>query len=177
MSDSDLRIREAGLTDLIAVVDLHNASRAVSYRDGGGLTKEEERELDDASSRTALTETWARAISSTRRQVVCAANGGTLLGVLSTGPPIDTDLDPGTAWQLYQIHVHPEHWGEGAGSQLHEEFVRQLKESPKRLGVLEVWEKNARAQSFYTHRGWLPDGHARPGPGGADYCRMLLELR
>ncbi|MFF4256282.1 hypothetical protein ACFY1L_34270 [Streptomyces sp. NPDC001663] len=43
-------------------------------------------------------------------------------------------------------------------------------------GVLEVWERNSRAQAFYACHGRRPGGYSRPGPCEAEYVRLRLEL-
>lgn len=83
-------------------------------------------------------------------------------------------MDARTAAQLYQIHVEPGSWGEGIGSRLHGLFLRHLDAAGLPTGILEVWERNARARAFYTRHGWQPDGTSRPGPADAPYLGMRL---
>ncbi|MEU6198319.1 GNAT family N-acetyltransferase [Streptomyces sp. NPDC047061] len=76
--------------------------------------------------------------------------------------------------QLYQVHVRPGLWGHGIGSRLHAASVQFLRDASLATGVLEAWERNTRAQAFYTRHGWRPDGHHRPGPQDGRYVRMRL---
>lgn len=116
------------------------------------------------------------ALQDDARTVLCAVRGGETLGILAMGPPSDPDVDSAAARQLYQIHVHPGSWGQGIGSRLHAAFVERLRDAARTTGVLEAWERNSRAQTFYARHGWKPDGHHRPGPGNANYVRLRLEL-
>ncbi|MFG1676729.1 GNAT family N-acetyltransferase [Micromonospora sp. NPDC049282] len=74
------------------------------------------------------------------------------------------------------MHVAPDWWGRGVGSTLHGHFLRHLETERLAVGVLEVWERNARARAFYTRHGWHPDGTTRPGPANTPYLGMRLPL-
>ncbi|MFE2228556.1 hypothetical protein [Streptomyces kronopolitis] len=54
--------------------------------------------------------------------------------------------------------------------------VRFLREAALAAGRVEAWERNERARAFYARHGWRPDGHRRPGPAGACYVRMRLDM-
>lgn len=54
--------------------------------------------------------------------------------------------------------------------------MRFLRESSLETGLLDAWERNSRALAFYTRHGWVPEGGRRPGPGGADFLRLRLDL-
>ncbi|WP_280875988.1 GNAT family N-acetyltransferase [Streptomyces pseudovenezuelae] len=166
-------LRTATLDDLDAITDIHTRARVEYYR-AGGLR---ESELTSVEARASRRQAWRRAIEADDRAVSCAVRDGEVTGVVSMGPPADADVDPTTVGQLFQIHVRPGSWGAGIGSRLHERFVRLLREGSLSVGVLEAWERNSRAQAFYAHRGWRPDGHRRPGPRDADYVRLRLRLR
>jgi GNAT superfamily N-acetyltransferase len=114
---------------------------------------------------------WARAIRSTDRTTLCAVreadpDASAVLGILAIG----------TTGELHQIHVRPDNWGRGIGSLLHDAYVRTLRDASIPYGTLSAWERNPRALAFYTRHGWRPDGERTPGPGGADYLRLRLEL-
>ncbi|WP_225877318.1 GNAT family N-acetyltransferase [Streptomyces resistomycificus] len=163
-------LRPAGPDDLDAITDLHSEARTAYYRAGGWS----EPELTTAETWCDRRAAWQRALTGGHRHILCALRDGDLTGVVSMGPPADTDLDATTAGQLYQIHVRPDCWGQGVGSRLHAAYVRFLHESSLHTGVLEAWERNTRAHAFYARHGWHQDGHRRPGPGGADYVRLRL---
>ncbi|MGI5456337.1 N-acetyltransferase family protein [Streptomyces sp. CA-249302] len=167
-------LRTATTADVDTITDIHTLARTAYYRAGG----HSDPDLTSAESRAARREAWSRAVESADREALCAIHEGEITGVVLMGPPHDPDpdLDPATTGQLYQIHVRPGSWGAGVGSRLHEGFVRFLRERSLSTGVLEAWERNSRARAFYARHGWRPDGHRRPGPCGAEYVRLRLEL-
>ena len=167
-----LLLRPAHLDDVDGITDLHTLARTAYYR-AGGIT---DAELDSPAAYAGRREAWLRAVRGGDRTVVCAELAGELAGVLAMGPPYEADVDPVAAGQLYQIHVRPGLWGQGVGSGLHGAFVRFLRGRALAMGVLEAWERNSRAQAFYTRHGWEADGSRRPGPGGGSYVRMRLRL-
>jgi ribosomal protein S18 acetylase RimI-like enzyme len=163
-------LRTATVDDVEAITELHTRARTAYYAAGGVPTSE----LDSPEAYARRREGWLRAVRADAMTVVCAEQADGLAGILMTGPPYEPDVDAATVGQLYQIHVRPGSWGQGVGSHLHAEFVRLLRDASLTTGVLEAWERNTRAQAFYTRHGWRPDGHRRPGPGDADYVRMRL---
>ncbi|MCW8381827.1 GNAT family N-acetyltransferase [Streptomyces justiciae] len=170
MTDSRTSLRVARLADVDGITDLHTVARTAYYQ-AGGVTDAELTSPEALADRRA---SWARAVGSDDRTVLCAERDGEIVGILSMGPPYDADVDPAMAGQLYQIHVRPGLWGHGIGGRLHAAFVRFLREEALSAGVLEAWDRNSRAQGFYARHGWRPDGRDRPGPGGGRYVRMRL---
>ncbi|MFI2205497.1 GNAT family N-acetyltransferase [Streptomyces sp. NPDC020192] len=173
MTNSQVFLRAARLDDVDSITDLHTLARTAYYR-AGGVSEVELTSLDARDSRR---EPWTRAVQADDRTVLCAHRGDEIVGVLAMGPPHDADVDVTSVGQLHQIHVCPGLWGQGIGDRLHAAFVQFLRDASLREGVLEAWERNSRAQAFYAGRGWKPDGHHRPGPGGARYVRMRLNAR
>ncbi|GCB48335.1 GNAT family N-acetyltransferase [Streptomyces sp. NL15-2K] len=172
MTTSQTSLRVASLDDLDSIADLHTQARAAYYRAGGTLAAE----LVSPKAHSDRRGGWMRALQADNRTVLCAVREGALVGILSMGDPVDTDVDATTALQLHQIHVRPSSWGQGIGSRLHDAFVRFLRDASLTTGVLEAWERNTRAQTFHARHGWAPDGHWRPGPAAADYVRLRLDL-
>ncbi|WP_405872162.1 MULTISPECIES: GNAT family N-acetyltransferase [unclassified Streptomyces] len=172
MTTSRTLLRTADLDDLEQITDLHTQARTAYYQ-AGGLAEEE---LTSPDARLRRREMWMRAVQNDTKTVMCAVREGEVVGILAMGPPLEADVDAGTVGQLYQIHVRPGLWGEGIGSRIHAEFVRNLRDASLTAGVLEAWESNGRAQAFYARHGWKPDGHQRPGPGDANYVRLRLDL-
>ena len=172
MTTSRTLLRSASLDDLDRITDLHTQARTAYYQEGGYSDPD----LASPEARSRRREMWMRALQSDTGTVLCAVRGGETVGILAMGPPLDPDVDAAAVVQLYQIHVRPGSWGHGIGSQLHVAFVQQLRDASLTTGVLEAWERNSRAQAFYARHGWKPDGHHRPGPAGANYVRMRLEL-
>ncbi|WFE39110.1 N-acetyltransferase [Micromonospora sp. WMMD998] len=150
-------VREATPADLDRIVDLHTRAR-IAYYGAGGLPAEE---IVNPELAREQRDGWAVAIGAPHKHVRCVVVDGRLVGVLAMGPPHSSEVD---AAQLYQIHVDPDCWGRGIGSTLHGLFLCHLKVEELSVGVLEVWERNARARAFYTRHGWHPDDTSRPGP-------------
>nr|WP_234390106.1 GNAT family N-acetyltransferase [Streptomyces sp. MMG1533] len=165
-------LRPARPADLDAITDLHTEARAAYYRAGGCS----DTELTSPEAWSRRRAAWQRAVRGDTRRVICAVRGGELTGVVAMGLPVDADVDAATVGQLHQIHVRPDCWGQGVGGTLHAAYVRFLREASLHTGVLEAWERNTRAHAFYTHHGWHPDGHRRPGPADADYVRLRLDV-
>ena len=172
VTTSQTLLRTADLDDLDRITDLHTQARTAYYQAGGFW----EPDLISPEARSSRRDMWMRAIGDDTKTVLCAVRGGETVGILAMGPPLDPDVDAAAAGQLYQIHVRPGSWGQGIGSRLHAAFGQRLRDASLTTGVLEAWERNSRAQAFYSRRGWKPDGHRRPGPGDANYVRMRLEL-
>lgn len=172
MTTSQAFLRTALPGDVDAITDLHTLARTAYYQAGGVSDVE----LTSPEARVRRREAWTRAVRDGDRAVLCAERAGEVVGVLAMGPPYEADVDAASVGQLYQIHVRPGLWGQGVGGSLHAAFVRFLRERALDTGVLEAWERNTRARAFYARHGWQPDGHHRPGPGGARYVRLRLRL-
>ncbi|MFE9914087.1 GNAT family N-acetyltransferase [Micromonospora sp. NPDC005553] len=163
-------IRQATLVDVERIVEVHTQARSAYYI-AGGLSADD---LADPAQTQQRHDGWARAIDSPDRVVKCATLDGKIVGILSMGRPNSPTKDARTVGQLHQIHVMPSHWGNGIAVRLHTSFVDYLTEASLTTGLLEVWERNARAQSFYGKLGWKPDGDHRPGPNGSNYISLRL---
>ncbi|WUD71326.1 GNAT family N-acetyltransferase [Streptomyces sp. NBC_00510] len=173
MTTSPALMRPARFGDLAAIVDVHTQARAAYYQ-AGGLPGSEIDSPDGWARRRA---SWAHAIQSSATTVLCAVEDTEVVGVVAMGPPKEGAQAPPACGELHRIHVRPDRWGRGVGGRLHAEFVRFLRESFLETGLLDAWERNSRALAFYTRHGWVPEGGRRPGPGGADFVRLRLDLR
>ncbi|MFF7649090.1 GNAT family N-acetyltransferase [Streptomyces sp. NPDC007983] len=152
---------------------IHTRARSAYYVAGGAT----EEASDDPAALAEREAAWARVIASPGLTGLCAeVRGKGMVGVLAMGAPKDADIDGALYRQLFQIHVHPDFWGRGAGGALHDAFTEHLMAGGFRGGVLEAWEANARGRRFYVRRGWREDGERRGGPRGVDYVRMRLQL-
>lgn len=76
------------------------------------------------------------------RSFMIASRGNELLGMFQT----DRDL-------LQSLHVDHSHWNTGVGAKLLDSAEEEIGRA-HRLARLEVRSFNARAQTFYSHRGW-----------------------
>jgi ribosomal protein S18 acetylase RimI-like enzyme len=158
-----MEIRLARAADTSAVAEVHIKARNTYY---DGHVDIEVLDRRAAQLRAFYTERLERF----DRRLWCAEIDGEVVGMALTGPPEEW-LGPWVG-KLYQIHVHPDHWRKGIGTALHDTCVDAWREAGITVGVLEVWSRNERAQTFYESRGWRPDGHTRPGDAGTSYLRL-----
>ncbi|MFD3664079.1 GNAT family N-acetyltransferase [Streptomyces sp. NPDC058659] len=136
-------IRYATAADLDAVTALHAEARATYYR--GHLPESAYAGPDElARSRTG----WAGAIE--RGAVLCAELDGEVAGIAAYG-------ERDGVMFLSQLHVAPALWRRGVGAALHAACVEAWRAAGVTAAVLEVFEKNERAQAFYAAHGWTPD--------------------
>ncbi|MFB7585482.1 GNAT family N-acetyltransferase [Streptomyces sp. NPDC056169] len=170
-------IRYATATDLDAVTALHAEARATYYR--GHLPESDYAGPEElARSRAG----WAGAIE--RGAVLCAeldgesdeggkggkagegGEAGEVAGIAAYG-------ERDGVMFLSQLHVAPAHWRRGVGSALHAACVEAWRAAGVTTAVLEVFEKNDRAQGFYAAHGWTPDPDS---PRSGDHLVLRLTL-
>lgn len=65
---------------------------------------------------------------------------------------------------LERLYTHPNAWGRGVGSRLHDDGVELIRGFGSSRCSLWVLEANERARSFYEHRGWRLNGETRVVP-------------
>ena len=65
---------------------------------------------------------------------------------------------------LERLYTHPNAWGRGVGSRLHDEAVELIRGLGSSRCSLWVLEANERARSFYETRGWRLNGDTRVVP-------------
>ena len=84
-------------------------------------------------------------------------------------------FDSGT---ICQIAVHPDIQGEGVGSELMSEVLKDAKAKKVRTLTLEVRESNEKAIGFYKKHGFVIS-HKKPGyySNGEDAIYMILEVK
>ncbi|MFG2373222.1 GNAT family N-acetyltransferase [Streptomyces sp. NPDC048504] len=91
--------------------------------------------------------------TSSRATPVAGDADGTVVGLLTAGPPHHEDLNASTSYELCQIGVLPHAWGRGVGGALHRKFVTLAAAAGRTDGVLECWASNARTQGCYARNG------------------------
>ncbi|APE20856.1 MULTISPECIES: GNAT family N-acetyltransferase [Streptomyces] len=152
-------IRLATAADLDAVVALHTEARATYYRghlpDADFLGPEE-----IARSRAG----WAAAVD--RGAVLCAVRDGEIAGIAAYG-------EREGLMHLTQLHVLPARWRAGIGAELHAACVEKWRAAGVTTVRLDVFDKNERAQAFYTAQGWTPDPQT---PRHGDHLVLRLTL-
>ncbi|MFC9705948.1 GNAT family N-acetyltransferase [Streptomyces sp. NPDC056943] len=158
-------IRYATAADLDAVAALHAEARATYYR---GHLPESAYAGPEELARTRAG--WAGAIE--RGAVLCAeidgegGEGGEIAGIAAFG-------ERDGVMVLTQLHVAPVHWRKGLGGALHAACVEAWRAAGATAVVLEVFEKNERAQAFYAAHGWAPDPDS---PRDGDHLVLRLTL-
>lgn len=171
--DEGFRLREATTEDVDTLTDVHTRTRTAYYT-AGGMPDQELAAPDGWAERR---DAWARVLATSTRSTLCAEDpGGSVVGLLTAGPPHHVELGSATHYELYQVGVLPHVWGHGVGGALHREFVARAVAAGCTEGVLECWASNTRAQRFYARHGWRPDGARRPGPMDSDYVRLRLKV-
>src|SRR5262245_37374746 len=149
------RIREAVPADARSIAEIHVRAWQAAYR--GQLTDDY---LDGLSVQDRL-EQHRRSLQEPPAEwrTWVAEDGGATTGFAVTGPSQDADATDRTA-EVYAIYLEPERVGTGAGRELFEHAVADLRERGFDVATLWVLESNERARHFYEDAGWMPDGTA-----------------
>jgi aryl sulfotransferase len=146
----EIDVRAARLDDLDRVVECQELCWHEAY---DGLVPA--RYLDDPDLPSRRRDRWRRRIAG-ERQVVVAVDGDQVVGVGSTGPRKDDDVEPGT--ELMSLYVRRAWWGRAGGSRMLTALLGG------RDAYLWVFEDNARARAFYARHGFRPDGAGKLDP-------------
>ncbi|MFF1922967.1 GNAT family N-acetyltransferase [Streptomyces sp. NPDC058221] len=154
-------IRTATSADLDAIVRLHTEARATYYR--GHLPEEEYAGAEEVGRSRGG---WAGAIDRDDATVLCAERDGVLAGIAAHS------VRDGIT-HLTQLHVAPDRWREGIGTELHDACVADWQRDGVVEARLDVFVHNTRAQSFYAARGWIPDP-VRPHAGDHLVLRLTV---
>ena len=122
-------------------------------------------------------EFWSEVLAADVTSAWIAEADAECVGFLVAGAPVHEDLKNRRVLELIGLYLLPKVWGRGIARSLHECFEEVLLDTPTvQEGVLDVWSGNQRAKSFYQHRGWIPDGRSRPGPGEQPFIGLRLPL-
>ncbi|MYW19698.1 GNAT family N-acetyltransferase [Streptomyces sp. SID486] len=143
-------IRTALPAEAGTIADLHFRARSTYYPDGVPQA-----DVD-------WTDAWRASVERTDGRVLCAVQGGRIVGIASFRTP---DGAPADKVKLFQFHVDPGHWRAGIGTALHAACVDEWRADGRRTAVLDVHTDNRRAQSFYARQGWIPDPANPPAEG------------
>jgi GNAT superfamily N-acetyltransferase len=90
---------------------------------------------------------------------VVVDDAGVIVGFVTTGAARDDDASG--LGEVCAMYVDPGHWRSGLGSVLMDAAHRQLTHQGFRAAVLWFLTGNDRAERFYRHHGWAPDGTER----------------
>jgi len=148
-----LRIREAVPADARSIAEIHVRSWQAAYR--GQLTDDY---LDGLSVEDRL-EQHRRSLEEPPAEwrTWVAQDGAHVVGFAVTGPSQDADATERTG-EVYAIYLEPDRVGTGAGRELFEHAVGDLRERGFEAITLWVLESNERARRFYEVAGWAHDG-------------------
>ncbi|MBT2443386.1 GNAT family N-acetyltransferase [Streptomyces sp. ISL-36] len=153
-------IRRANADDLDTIAAVHLAARATYYRDH---LPEEEYAGSEELARTRAG--WSGAVG--RGTVLCAERDGEIAGIAAYGR-VDGVMT------LTQLHVRPDRWRGGVGTELHSACLDAWRAEGVTTVRLEVFDRNERAHAFYAARGWTPDADT-PRSGTHLVLRLTVE--
>jgi GNAT superfamily N-acetyltransferase len=148
-----LRIREAEPKDAEAIAGIHVRAWQAAYRGQladdylEGLTVEDRLEMHRRALESPPPE----------YRMWLAEEDGRAVGFAVTGRSEDADATERTA-EVYAIYLEPARIGTGAGLELFEHAVGDLRRRGFHAATLWVLETNERARRFYDLAGWKHDG-------------------
>jgi GNAT superfamily N-acetyltransferase len=167
MAGTPLRLRAAQPNDISSMALLHLDAVVTAY---AGLFP------PDAPHPTLgqLRGEWEHALAEDGATAIVAEVEATIVGTVVIRP----DPDFPACGQLRRLHVAPSRWGEGIGSQLHDEALRCIHQDGYPVAGLWVLRGNYRARGIYERRGWSLVAEATlepdaPGVVEVRYCRNL----
>jgi ribosomal protein S18 acetylase RimI-like enzyme len=139
-------LREATLSDLAAIDDIHVRSRRVAYR---GQVSDH---YLDVTMPAASLEDWQRKLPQLlggAGRVLVAESDGEMIGFVAALAP-----DGQGSVYVNNLHARPDRKGLGVGSALLDAAAQWARASGARAMHLRVLETNTPAIGFYESRGW-----------------------
>jgi GNAT superfamily N-acetyltransferase len=146
--------RSASPGDVSAIAEMHVLAWQVTYR---GVIPDE---YLDGLSVSKRSDNWRQIIAELdfpRNGAFVAVDDTQILGFVHFCPSRDQDASPNVG-EVTAIYVHPDHWGDGIGSELIQLAVDSLEQAGCSSATLWVLDVNARARKFYERSGWTTDG-------------------
>ena len=143
-------LRDATLSDLATIDDIHVRSRRATYR---GQVSDHYLDVTMAAASRADWEAKLPTLLAGGGCVLLAEAGGAAIG-FACARPVDGD---GVVY-VNNLHALPDRKGLGVGSALLQAVARHARASGARAMHLHVLETNAAAIAFYERRGWRPVG-------------------
>lgn len=149
-----LHIRPAEPDDALAVARVHVRSWQAGYR-----TLLPVEYLDGLRPEERAHRYTFRSPDPHAPATIVACEAGVICGFATTAPARDADVpDHG---ELCALYVDPDGWGRGIGTALASAARARLSALGFQQAVLWLLAGNLRAERFYRHDGWAPDGRHR----------------
>jgi GNAT superfamily N-acetyltransferase len=117
-------------------------------------------------------ERWYALIDDPAVSMLMVEDGGELLAFSACGESRDEDADPSVG-ELRSFFVAAGRWRQGVGLTLMAAVLDSLRERGCREATVWSFAANDRANAFYEHAGFTPDGAEKREEAWAD----LLEVR
>ena len=145
-SKAPLTLRDATLSDLALINDIHVRSRRVTYR--GQVS---DHYLDATMPAASLADWQAKLpplLAGAGRVVIAEADGAAIGFVCAFAPDAEGSV------YINNLHALPERKGLGAGTALLEAAAQWARANGARAMHLKVLQTNTAAIGFYESRGW-----------------------
>ena len=173
MSDTEITVRPAKLSDAKAIAEIHVEAWAAAYT---GIIPQDHLNSQTLAKREAL---WQDAIKYAEPQVWVALDANAIVGFVG----FDRSRDPkskATMGEIWAMYAAPDYWGEGVGLALWDAARDGLVEEGCSDVTLWVLLKNERALRFYELAGFKREMNtAKTVPMGSakvDEIRMKRAL-
>jgi GNAT superfamily N-acetyltransferase len=147
-------LRSAKPEDAMAVARVHVRSWQAAYRD---LISSEY--LDQLFAEDRAPRYDFGTSDPGKPATIVAASGDDIYGFATVSPADGQNTQE--VGELCALYVDPEWWGRGIGVALVAEARGRLSRRGLREAILWVLAGNERADRFYQHDGWVPDGGQR----------------
>jgi ribosomal protein S18 acetylase RimI-like enzyme len=149
-----MHVREMLDSDIPDVAQAHLKAWQAAYR---GILSDS---MLDGLDRATFERNWQGILHRPHRTTLVIESHGRAIGYIAFGPASTPSRELADG-EIIGLYVHPDHWGQGAGSKLLAEALVQLEQ--RRFSRVIVWtmRDNARARRFYQKHGFTPDGQTR----------------
>ncbi|PPK70512.1 GNAT family N-acetyltransferase [Actinokineospora auranticolor] len=147
MSRSPHVVRRVRAGDGAGIARVHVAAWRRAY---AGIMPEDR--LAALSVRTS-SRRWETIVTTpTETRAFVAESDGEIVGVGAAGPP--REPGPADTGEVNLLYVHPDRWGTGIGSLLHDRLLAELRTLGYAEAYLWVADGNTLGIDFYVHKGW-----------------------
>lgn len=147
-----MTIDRASLADAGSLARLHHETVSHAYRHIFGPDSQ-------PPPADSLEDGWRDLLTADGCTVYMTRRKARIVGSVAVLP--DNSLASGLL--LKRLHVHPNEWGQGIGSELHDHALLDVTQRGAEYVNLWVLEANSRARGMYERRGWaLQPGRTLP---------------